>query len=178
MDNILEVSFTPVPTGAEREILLQLAGFGPEPVTVTPLPMSRPLGAAMNAWGTRLRLRSLVALGFNELRIGVALGVTRERVTTVVNGTVTEVPVMLARDVVRLWEAWWDKVPPTTTRTQRDAFRRARAKAARRNWCCPLGLDEESIDDPFYIPGAGWLPANGTAVATDPYPLGDRRRAA
>ena len=69
----------------------------------------------INAWGTRLRLRSLIAMGHNERRMGGALGVSQQRVTSIVNGYVTEVPTELARDVVRLWNAWWDLVPPTRT---------------------------------------------------------------
>ena len=178
MDNVLEVSFGPLDPDVLR-IRLELAGLGDPKLyeTVRPEPFRRLPSGVMNAWGTRLRLRSLIAMGHNERRIGAALGVSRARVTAIVNGQVTEVSVRLARDAVYLWEAWWDKVPPTRTRTEKASFRRARGKAARRDWCCPLGLDEELIDNPDYIPGAGWLPATGTGVAYDPFPIGGREAA-
>jgi hypothetical protein len=173
MTNVLAVMFAPADDPETRRIQIELAGLGDPRFlrTVVPLPF-RCTDEVINAWGTRIRLRSLIAMGHNERRLGIALGVTREKVTTVANGQVIEVPAELARDVVRLWEAWWDKVPPTRTPTQKASFRRARAKAARYDWCCPLGLDEELIDDPYYIPGSGWLPATGTGIAEDPYPLG------
>jgi hypothetical protein len=177
MSNVLAVSFAD-PAAETRRIPLELAGLAdPEiwQVPERPLPF-RCTGEVMNAWGTRLRLRSLVAMGHNERRIGVAIGISREKVTAIVNGQVTEIRVELARNAVDLWEAWWDKVPPTLTHTQKASFHRARAKAARRGWCCPLGLDEELIDEPDYVPGAGWLPATGTGIAED-FPLGIREAA-
>jgi hypothetical protein len=180
MDNVLEVTFTSVASSEEKQIRLELAGLGNPHIWQTPeapLPLRMDASGVMNAWGTRLRLRSLVAMGHNERRIGGALGVSRGRVTAIVNGSVTEVPVRLARDAVYLWDAWWDLVPPTRTKTEKASFRRARGKAARRNWCCPLALDEGLIDEPDYVPGAGWLPATGTGIATDPFPIGGREAA-
>ena len=179
MSNVLAVSFAdPVTTAESQRIPLELAGLGDPQIWQVP---ERPLpfrctDEVMNAWGTRLRLRSLVAMGHNERRIGEAIGISREKVTAIVNGQVTEIRVELARNAVDLWEAWWDKVPPTVTHTQKAAFHRARAKAARRGWCCPLGLDEELIDSPDYVPGAGWLPATGTGIAED-FPLGIKEAA-
>ena len=93
----------------------------------------------LNAWGTRLRLRSLIAMGHNERRMGGALGVSQQRVTSIINGYVTEVPTKLAGDVVRLWNAWWDLVPPTRTAVEKETFRRVRARVVKWDWCCPLG---------------------------------------
>jgi hypothetical protein len=173
MSNVLEVEFGPVKLLRVHE---ELAGLAEPPVTYVPLPL-RCADDVINAWGTRLRLRSLIAMGHNTRRMGGALDLSQQKVVAIVNGLVIEIPVTLARDVVSLWEAWWDLVPPTRTRAEKDSFRRARAKAARRDWCCPLGLDEELIDDPYYIPGSGWLPATGTGIAFDPFPLGAKEAA-
>ena len=145
-------------------------------VRYVPLPF-RTKAEVINAWGTRLRLRSLIAMGHNERRMGGALGLSQQRVTSIVNGYVTEIATDLARDVVLLWEAWWDLVPPTRTEVEKQTFRRVRARAAKWDWCTPMGLDEELIDNPYYIPGSGWLPAIGTGVAYDPFPLGMKEAA-
>jgi hypothetical protein len=164
MSNVLEVEFAAIDMAA-----IYAEPYVPEPFRIK--------DKVLNAWGTRLRLRSLIAMGHNERRMGGALGVSQQRVTSIINGYVTEVPTELARDVVRLWNAWWDLVPPTRTAVEKQTFRRVRARAAKWDWCCPLGLDEELIDNPYYIPGSGWLPATGTGVAEDPFPL-DRKEAA
>ena len=94
MSNVLEVPFVPI------VIRLELAGLGDPKIwqdPEKPLPF-RCTDEVMNAWGTRLRLRSLVAMGHNERRIGAAIGITREKVTAIVNGQVTEVTVRLAKD--------------------------------------------------------------------------------
>ena len=126
----------------------------------------------INAWGTRLRLRSLIAMGHNTRRMGEALDLSQQKVTAIVNGLVIEIPVDPGQGCGLALGGVVGHVPPTRTRAEKDSFRRARAKAARRDWCCPLGLDEELIDDPYYIPGSGWLPATGTGIAFDPFPLG------
>jgi hypothetical protein len=164
MRNVLEVEFAPIDAADVNAI------------PYVPLPF-RCTDEVMNAWGARLRIRSLIAMGHSQRRIGIALGVSRKRVTDIVNGLVIEVPVELARDVVKLWNHWWDLVPPTRTPTQKASFRRSRALAAKWDWCCPLGLDEELIDDPYYIPGSGWLPATGAGIAFNPYPLGMKEAA-
>jgi hypothetical protein len=172
MSNVLEAEFVPINV---KRVQLELDGIGRQWQIVQPLPF-RCTDEVINAWGTRLRLRSLTAMGHNTRRMGDALGISQQMVTAIVNGLAIEVPVELAKDVVHLWEAWWDKVPPTRTRAEKDSFRAARGRAARYDWCCPLGLDEELIDDPYYIPGSGWLPATGTGIADD-YPLGIKEAA-
>ena len=123
-----------------------------------------------DANGTRLRSRSLVAMGHSIARQARALDANADTLTGIVRSDVPTVAVDLRDDVVRLWEAWWDKVPPETTKGERVAASIARGRAEAEGWCCPLALDEDRIDDAGYEPRSGWHPATGAGIADD-YPL-------
>jgi len=123
--------------------------------------------ARVDAGGTRLRLRALVALGHSSGRIARALGVHRATVCVLLNGQAATVSEELRGDACRLFDAWWDKVPPGRTRAARAAAAASRHRAQRAGWCCPLGLDDDEIDVPGYRPKAEWRPATGTGVAAD-----------
>jgi hypothetical protein len=69
--------------------------------------------------------------------------------------------------VARIYDAWWDKRAPETTRHERSTASAVRRRAIRGNWCPGAGLDEDELDIPEYQPTCGWRPARGTGVATD-----------
>src|ERR1022692_264931 len=121
----------------------------------------------VHAGGATWRLRSLLAMGHGAARISRALGAHPETVQKLVRGTTPTVSPELAGQVRALWEAWWDRTPPRRTRADRTAASAALRRAARNDWPCPLGLDEDEIDDPGYRPLCGWRPALGRGVAPD-----------
>jgi hypothetical protein len=119
------------------------------------------------AGGTRLRLRSLIAMGHDCTRIARAVGARPAVIRKIIQGRESKVTPQLRARVREVWEAWWDKTPPQRTPAERAAATRARRTARRANWCAPLGLDEESIDLLGYQPDHGWRPATGTGVAPE-----------
>jgi hypothetical protein len=121
----------------------------------------------VHAGGTRLRLRSLMAMGHDCTRIARAAGTSPAAVRKLAQGRAPDVTPGLQERVRSIWDAWWDKTPPQRTPADRAAATRARNTARRRNWCTPLGLDEDLIDCIGYQPSHGWLPATGTGTAPD-----------
>ena len=69
-----------------------------------------------------------------------------------------------------LYEAWWDRCPPTRTKGERTAATMARRRARDACWCTGMGLDDDRLDEPGYDPQCSWRPATGTGVASD-HPL-------
>ena len=135
------------------------------------------ISAPVDATGTRLRLRALVAMSHSQARIARALGQPDWIISRVINGVIREVSPQLRADAAALYDAWWDKRPPENTFTERIAAAAARARAQRCRWPQPMALDDDDLDTPGYRPRGGWRPAIGTGVADDPYPLGVRRPA-
>jgi len=119
------------------------------------------------AGGVTWRLRSLTAMGHGAARIARALEVHPETAQKLVRGTAATVSPELAAQVCALFDAWWDKKPPRRTRAERVAATAALKRAARHDWPCPLGLDEDEIDEPGYRPLCGWRPADGRGIAPD-----------
>ena len=119
----------------------------------------------LNAGGTRLRLRALVAMGHGSARIARAAGVHEQTMQRLVRGDAPTVSPELRAAVCALYERWWDKRPPERTKAERIAAIAARRRAARHDWCTAMGLDEDDIDLPGYEPSCGWLPAAGTGTA-------------
>ena len=115
--------------------------------------------------GTRLRLRSLMAMGHGYTRLARAAGTSPSDIRKIIQGQAAEVTPQLHDRVRHVWEAWWDKTPPVRTAAEAAAATKARERARRGGWCTPLGLDEDLIDRPGYQPGHGWLPATGTGTA-------------
>ncbi len=127
-------------------------------------------GYRWDATGSRLRLRSLVAMGHSAARIARALGRDGGSVRAVLRDQET-VSYCFRESCIKLWECWWDKTPPVNNGAQRAAMTKARQMAERKGWCCPAALDEDELDYPGYMCLARWLPATGSGIATD-YPLG------
>ncbi len=125
----------------------------------------------VDAIGTRLRLRALVAMGHSQARIARALGQPDWIISRVINGVIREVSPDLRADAVVLYDAWWCLRPPETTRPERVAAVAARARARRCGWCTAAGLDDDELDVPGYRPRSTYRPAEGVGVADDD-PLG------
>jgi hypothetical protein len=85
--------------------------------------------------GTRLRLRSLMAMGHGYARLARAAGTSPADIRKIINGRAAEVTPQLHDRVRRVWEAWWDKTPPARTAAQAAAATKARAR--RGGWCNP-----------------------------------------
>jgi hypothetical protein len=146
-----------------------------------PLPAGRPAARGVarvyiSASGAQLRVRALIAMGHSTGRIARALGpgTNARAVRRIARGDTTEIPPGLRRQIGRLYEHWWDLVPPERTAAERDAATAARRWARYRRWCTGAGLDDDELDEPGYEPHCAWRPATGTGVATD-NPLKVRR---
>jgi hypothetical protein len=138
------------------------------PVTAAallPITAEDPDKPRLPADGTRLRLRSLMAMGHGYTRLASAVSASPADIRKIIEGRAAEVTPQLQDRVRRVWEAWWDKSPPVRTAAEAAAATKARVRARREGWCTPLGLDEDLIDRAGYQPGHGWLPATGTGTA-------------
>jgi hypothetical protein len=132
--------------------------------------------AHISVFGAQLRVRALIAMGHSTQRIAAALGhgTSARAVRRIARGDTTEIPPDLRHRIGRLYEHWWDLVPPERTAAERDAAAAARRWARYRRWCTGAGLDDDELDQPGYDPHCAWRPAAGTGVATD-NPLKVRR---
>jgi hypothetical protein len=128
---------------------------------------SRPVSSItwVDANGTTWRLRSLVAMGHGAGRLAAALRLRPDTVRKLLRGEIALLSEEIRDHARQLWEAWWDKRPPETTRGERQAAASARRRAEHHKWCAPAGLDEDQLDDPGYRPYSGYRPAAGTGVA-------------
>jgi hypothetical protein len=127
----------------------------------------------VDANGTAWRLRSLVAMGHSATRIAGALGIRVESVQKLLRGDAALIGTDLQRLASRLWDAWWDKRPRESTAAERRAAAAARRRAETNNWCAPVGLDEDQLDEPGYRPYCRYRQASGSGVATDFQPVND-----
>jgi len=128
----------------------------------------------VEAGGTMWRLRSLVAMGHDSSRIARALRARPRLIRDLIRGDVKVVSPQLRDLACQLWDVWWDKRPPERTEMERRAATRARHRAQASNWCAPLGLDEEYLDEPGYRPYSIYRPATGTGIAADFVPVNGR----
>jgi hypothetical protein len=123
--------------------------------------------ARTDATGTMWRLRSLLAMGHGCARIARALRVPPDLVRRVVRGHARTVTCEFHSAACQLWDAWWDKTPPTHTPAQRRAAARALRQAQTADWPTAAGLDEDLLDEPGYRPWCRHRPATGTGTAPD-----------
>jgi hypothetical protein len=137
----------------------------PAPASSAPSDVARIVWVDAN--GTAWRLRSLVAMGHSATRIAGALGVRVESVQKLLRGDAALIGTDLQRLACQLWDTWWDKRPPETTAAERKAAGAARRRAESNNWCAPVGLDEDQLDEPGYRPYCRYRPASGSGVADD-----------
>jgi len=119
--------------------------------------------------GARLRIRALIAIGHSTDRIARALGegTNSRAVQRIARGDTTQIPPGLRARIGRLYEAWWDLVPPKRTAAERAAAAAAQRWARRCRWCTGMGLDDDQLDDPGYEPQCAWRAAIGTSIASD-----------
>jgi transcriptional regulator with XRE-family HTH domain len=124
----------------------------------------------VDAGGTRLRLRALHVMGHGSARIARALGIREMTVAAITRGDAATVGAKLRDAVTDLYDAWWDKTAPETTRAERTAATAARHRAMHGGWCAGAGLDDDELDTPGYRPASKWKPAAGTGTAPDIHP--------
>ena len=143
--------------------------------TPSPIHHWRTAPGQVSASGARLRIRALIAMGHSTGRIARALGegTSARSVRRIAGSNTTEIPSGLRTRIGRLYEAWWDLVPPERTAAERHAAAAARRWACWHRWCTGMGLDDDQLDEPGYQPYCSWQPATGTGVASD-NPLGVR----
>ncbi|HUK71986.1 MAG TPA: hypothetical protein VLW50_25000 [Streptosporangiaceae bacterium] len=125
-----------------------------------------------DANGIRLRLRALVALGHSGARIAGALQVPPHVVQRILTGQTKVITPEFRARAVFLYESWWDLRAPESTLHQRRAATRARSRAARNDWCCPAGLDDDLVDEPGYQPDEHWRYATCAGRTADQLSFG------
>jgi hypothetical protein len=130
------------------------------------------------ATGITWRLRSLIAMGHSCSRMATASGIPPATLRRIVRGEAVTISPQLRQAVLTLYDAWWDRTPPQRTRRERIAARTALRQAALKDWPCPVGLDEDQLDQPGYRPSHGWLPATGTAIVGRPTPAASKEKIA
>ena len=121
----------------------------------------------LDAGGTTWRLRSLIAMGHDSSRIARAMNVRPKTIQKLVRGDTATVSPEFRDLACHLWNAWWDKRPPETTRDERRAASTARRRAERNSWPAAAGLDEDQLDEPGYRPFCRYRLADGTGIAGD-----------
>ena len=131
----------------------------------------------LDAGGTTWRLRSLIAMGHDSSRIARALNVRPKAIQQLVRGETIAVSPEFRDLACQLWNAWWDKRPPETTRDERRAASAARCRAERNSWPAAAGLDEDELDEPGYRPFSRYRSATGTSIAADFRPATPRGNA-
>jgi hypothetical protein len=129
-----------------------------------------------SAGGTMWRLRALVAMGHTCSRMAAATGTSPATLRRIVRGEALTINPELRQLVTALFDAWWDKSPPRRTRREELAVGEALKRAALNDWPCPVGLDEDQLDQPGYQPQYGWRYARGTGIAHD-YPFAAKKAA-
>ena len=121
---------------------------------------------ALDAGGTRLRLRALHVMGHGR-RARPRRRRPPPTIRKLVRGDACTVSPQLRDAIADLYDAWWDKRAPGRTRFERAAATAARTRARTGDWCAPAALDDDQLDTPGYRPEYGWKPATGTGVAPD-----------
>lgn len=112
-----------------------------------------PDGARVPSIGTARRVQALVAVGWSVQRICEHAGLDRQRVDGALRGR--DVLHGTARSIRATYDALWNAAPPATTRGERTAAARSRARAAFAGWAPPMAWDDDTIDDPSATPDTG-----------------------
>lgn len=107
--------------------------------------------STVTAAGTHRRLQALVAIGWTQTDLANRLGMLRSNFGCMMRKE--RVQVRTAKAVRALYEELWDTPPVWTSARQITDARKAREFAAARGWVPPMGLDDDTIDDPTATPG-------------------------
>lgn len=91
--------------------------------------------------GTVRRVQALCAIGWTCGELGDRLGVSKSRVSHLINRSQNGVLVATARAVAALYDELWDVIPVG------QIANRVRGEAARKGWVSPLAWDDDTIDD-------------------------------
>lgn len=124
------------------------------------------LGATVviDATGTVRRLQALVAAGWPQSHLAVALGMTPGNFGAAIRRDRTIV--RTARAVRALYDAYW-RADPLQHGASQAGVTRARRHAVANGWA-PVGAwDEETIDDPTATPDLGGKASRQDAIAED-----------
>jgi len=108
--------------------------------------------AAMDGTGTRRRLQALAAIGWSMSAVARAWGKSPPCVIPLF--TAERVRVGTARAVRELYDALSSAPPPyhSGSRHQKAAITRTKRMAAERGWRPPAAWDDDTIDDPTFVP--------------------------
>ena len=104
--------------------------------------------ALVDGTGTRRRLQALVALGWSQRKLSIALDVGHDGSNF---GRLIGAPVVhaaTARAVRDLYNQLSMQLPPATNQRERISVNRSRNYAAARGWLPPLALDDDTLDIP------------------------------
>lgn len=104
----------------------------------------------MNAHGTQLRLRAMVALGWSTWEIAGTYDLPQPLVAEIVTDDDTVVTAGVARWVATVYDMVSMTVPPDLGAPARQELRRF---ARTQGWLPPLGLDDDYLDDPGWVHG-------------------------
>lgn len=108
-----------------------------------PTPVDR---ALVDSTGTVRRLGALIAIGYTGHGLAKMIGANPSYMTRILSHS--SVQERTRRKVVDLYERLWDKPPVAKTPEEAFVIRRAKAHAKAKGWVPPLGLDDDTIDDP------------------------------
>lgn len=132
-------------------------------LAVTPERLERST-ARRDATGARRRLQALIAMGHPATSLARRLDIAPRKVWDIVRAATATITPATHTAVCDLYERMWDLRPPEHTAAERRAAAAARTRAAANGWPTPMGLDDDSLDDPAYGPRSHWHPATGSGV--------------
>ncbi|MGX9921763.1 hypothetical protein ACWIG4_18135 [Streptomyces sp. NPDC002248] len=102
-------------------------------------------GTLVSSVGTVRRAHALVAIGWPQHHIALALGMTDANFGTMLGAT--RVTARRALQMREVYDRLWD-VDPTTHGATPRGVARARARARSRGWAPPAAWDDEQLDNP------------------------------
>jgi hypothetical protein len=152
-----------VPAPAGHTLINAQERIDPAAAALPAITVEDPDKPRLPADGTRLRLRSLMAMGHGYTRLAHAAGTSPADIRKIIEGRAAEVTPQLQDRVRRVWETWWDKTPPARTAAQRAAATKARDRARRGRWCTPSASTKTSSTDPATSPGTAGCPPQAPA---------------
>ena len=107
-------------------------------------------GHVIDGTGTSRRVQALVAIGWSQSRLAERLGMVIGNMQGIVNGRAVTVGKAMA--VKDLFDKLWNQPQVGTDHRSKIAANRARNYAQARGWLPPMAWDEDTIDDPAFIP--------------------------